>query len=191
MEECLKSGINLLLIFVLSYSLARHSILWKNAFETIQAVFWSFCFAIKNHNGPKRRRTSRTMRHSVPDVKYPLPKFGRTQKAKLGLWGTQQSRLFRFAFCPPLFFLFTCPFLFLFSSKGRFPFVRADRPVHSCRDEKFTFNHNYSIILVKQYAWRKGFFHKNVLDKHFSVSKWLVRLWSGRPVLTFGKRPSF
>ena len=85
MEECLKSGINLLLIFVLSYSLARHSILWKNAFETIQAVFWSFCFAIKNHNGPKRRRTSRTMRHSVPDVKYPLPKFGRTQKAKLGL----------------------------------------------------------------------------------------------------------
>ena len=52
MEECLKSGINLLLIFVLSYSLARHSILWKNAFETIQAVFWSFCFAIKNHNGP-------------------------------------------------------------------------------------------------------------------------------------------
>ena len=71
--------------YVLSHSLARHSILWKNAFETIQTVFWSFCLAIKNHNGPKRRRTSRTMRHSVADVKYQLPKFGRTQKAKLGL----------------------------------------------------------------------------------------------------------
>ena len=25
--------------------------------------------------------------------------------------------------------------------------------------------------------------------KHFSLSKWLVRLWSSRSVLTFGKRP--
>ena len=30
---------------------------------------------------------------------------------------------------------------------------------------------------------------KTLGKKHFSLSKWLVRLWSGRPVLTFGKRP--
>ena len=84
MEECLKSGIKLLLIFVLNHSLARHSILLKNAFEAIQA-FSGHCLAIKNQNGSKRRRTSRTMRYSVPDAKYQLSMFGRTQKAKLGL----------------------------------------------------------------------------------------------------------
>ena len=34
-------------------------------------------------------------------------------------------------------------------SLGCFPFVRTDRPDHSCHDEKFTFNHNYSVRSVK------------------------------------------
>ena len=32
-------------------------------------------------------------------------------------------------------------------------------------------------------------FQQNVLKKAYFLSKWLVRPWSGRPVLTFGKRP--
>ena len=39
--------------------------------------------------------------------------------------------------------------LHMYCSLGRFPFVRPDRPDHSCRDEKFTFNHNYSVRSVK------------------------------------------
>ena len=54
MEECLKSGIKLLLIFILSHSLARHSILLKNTFEAIQAVFGSLSCCKE----PKRLKTS-------------------------------------------------------------------------------------------------------------------------------------
>ena len=42
---------------------------------------------------------------------------------------------------------------------------------------------------AKQYARRKSFFIKTSWKKPISFSKWAVQPWSGRPVLTFGKRP--
>ena len=41
----------------------------------------------------------------------------------------------------------------------------------------------------KWHARRKWGFNKNSWKKRFLLSKWLVRLWSGRSVLTFGKGP--
>ena len=41
----------------------------------------------------------------------------------------------------------------------------------------------------KYYAQRRSFFSKTSYKKPISLLKCLVRPWSGRPVLTFGKRP--
>ena len=55
MEECLKSGIKLLLIFVLSHSLARHSILLKTRLKLFKPFSGHICLAIKNQNAAKDR----------------------------------------------------------------------------------------------------------------------------------------
>ena len=43
----------------------------------------------------------------------------------------------------------------------------------------------------KQHAWRRWFlfFSRNPWKKSVSFTKWLVRSWPDRPVLTFGKHP--
>ena len=75
---------------------------------------------------------------------------------------------------------------------GRFPFVRTDRPDHFPRNEKFhlwsKLSSEVSQILNSMHEG-DGFSAKTLLKKPISYAKLLVRQWSGRPVLTNGKRP--
>ena len=50
---------------------------------------------------------------------------------------------------------------------GCFPFVKTDRPGHSCRNEKFTFNQSYPAKSVKSYVacMKEIVFHKKKLSK--------------------------
>ena len=62
---------------------------------------------------------------------------------------------------------------------GRFPFVRTGRPAHFHLDQSNP----------KHYVQRRWFFSKTSWKKPISLPKYLDCIWSGRPVLTFGKRP--
>ena len=73
------------------------------------------------------------------------------------------------------------------SSMGHFPFVRTDWPRNSSHNDNFTFNENYP-VRSKMACTKEMVFQQKLLEKSIFHSKWLVRLWSGRSVLTFGKR---
>ena len=84
--------------------------------------------------------------------------------------------------------------LILNIDSGFFPFnfVITDRSDHSHRDENFTFNKKNILqdqSNPKTHTRSRWFFCKNSWGKPISISKWLVRPWSGRPILSFGKCP--
>ena len=65
---------------------------------------------------------------------------------------------------------------------GRFSFVRNDRPTKS----KVTIQQISQILNIMHKG--RWFISKTSSKKPISLPKCLVRLWSSRPVLTFGKR---
>ena len=70
--------------------------------------------------------------------------------------------------------------------------LRTDQPDHSRRKKNFLFNQNTPARSVKSYivCTKELVFQQNSWRKPISFSNWLVRQWSGRPVLTNGKRPN-
>ena len=68
---------------------------------------------------------------------------------------------------------------------GHFPFVRTDRPENSSQNDNFTFNQNYPVKSQMACTKEMGFQQKLLEKCVFHCQN----DWSGRSVLTLGKRP--
>ena len=86
------------------------------------------------------------------------------------------------------------PFVYSVADGGRFPFLRTDRPARVpivMRISLLIKTNHPDQSNPKYYAQRRWFFSKTSWQNPILLPKCLVRPWSGRPVLTFGKRPEY
>ena len=71
---------------------------------------------------------------------------------------------------------------------GHFPFVKTDRPENSSQNDNFTFNQNYP-VKSQMACTTEMVFQEKLLEKcvFHCQNDWSSQ-WSGRSVLTLGKR---
>ena len=72
---------------------------------------------------------------------------------------------------------------------GHFPFVKTDRPENSSQNDNFAFNQNYP-VKSQMACTTEMVFQEKLLEKcvFHCQNDWSSQ-WSGRSVLTLGKRP--